>query len=67
MPSCRRGCKQRQPRDASRKFVRDSLALLGSGKLDKEKLRSGHHKHISNSGNIISQILEEELVPLLLG
>jgi hypothetical protein len=65
-PTIDQGAASGRPGDAHLEFVQGSLAGLGGDEANTQKLGGGDHEHISNSGNIHSQILQKELVPVLL-
>ncbi len=61
------GAASGRPGDACLELVQGSLAGLGGDEPDAKKLGGRDHEHVGDSGDVHSQVLQEELVTLLLG
>jgi hypothetical protein len=66
-PTVDQGAASGRPGNAHLEFIQGGLARLGGDKANTQQLGGGDHEDISNGGNIHSQVLQEELVPVLLG
>jgi hypothetical protein len=66
-PTVDQGAASGRPGNAHLELVQGGLAGLGGNKADTQQLGRGDHEDISNSSDVHGQILQQKLIPVLLG